>query len=158
MRVNDSGRSFARWQTITRDQLTYAINLILGLSVAALGFELSLVLNWKVNDLACTNIWAPLVSCTFVATSALSVLILAMSICIGIFVITNRLRDFRLTQEIARRREDNATDQELDADRKQSLVLGDRTWVLFTRQICSFGVGIFFAVLSVSASAALKVL
>jgi len=81
-----------------------------------------------------------------------------MSIGIGIFVITNRLRDFRLTQEIARRREDNATDQELDADRKQSLVLGDRTWVLFTRQICSFGVGIFFAVLSVSASAALKVL
>ena len=42
---------FVRWQGITIKQLTYAINLILGLSTASLGFAISLLLNDKFNQI-----------------------------------------------------------------------------------------------------------
>ena len=36
--------SFVRWQSTTIAQLTYAINLVLAFSIAALGFQVSLLL------------------------------------------------------------------------------------------------------------------
>jgi hypothetical protein len=154
----NSGQSFVRWQAITREQLTYAINLILGLSVAALGYELSLALNSKFSDLICANELAFSISCAFITTSVLSVFALLVSVGVGIWVILNRLVDFRLTQEIARHRENGAMDEDLNIDRERSRVLGERTWCLFKGQICSFAAGIFFAVFSVLAHTVLKII
>jgi hypothetical protein len=51
----------------------------------------------------------------------------------------NRLRDFRLTTQIARRREKDETDLQVLRDEAKSL--GNFTWGLFWFQVASFGLG-----------------
>jgi hypothetical protein len=92
---NNQKGSHVRWQSITIGQLTYAVNLILGLSVAVLGFEISLLLNENFSPGSCLQ----RVSLFF------SLVLLAVSIVFGVLVVINRLTDFRLTTSIARRRE-----------------------------------------------------
>ena len=104
MSNNDPRGSFVRWQTITREQLSYAISLILGLSVAALGFELSLILHVEFGDVLVSDKPALLLSYAFATSSAISVIVQGCSTGLGIWVVLNRLADFRLTASIARRR------------------------------------------------------
>jgi len=64
------------------------INLILGFSVATLGFQVTLLLSNNFNPVS----WQ---KCTF----SLSLLLLVASVSFGISVVINRLRDFRATQQ-----------------------------------------------------------
>ncbi|HMF55359.1 MAG TPA: hypothetical protein VK619_03280 [Pyrinomonadaceae bacterium] len=134
--------SFIRWQGITIEQLTYAINLILTLSTAALGFAVSLLIS---NDFKPTN-----PSRTGMTLFVLSVTALFVSIAFGIWCVINRLKDFRLTRRVADEREDGATDEQLKPLRDEYDMYGRRTWVLFWFQIGSFAFAILAFILSIA--------
>lgn len=130
-------QSSERWQGRTIEQFGYALNLILGLTVGALGYELSFLLNEEIVRYVWQN-------CLFV----LSMLTLLLSVIVGLLCVVNRLRDFRTTAKIARKREDGASDIELQPLRALTYALGKRTWLLFWWQITFFGVGILLMVIA----------
>ena len=82
--VAKNRESSVRWQGRTIEQLGYALNLILGLSVAAIGFEVSLLLSGGFEK-------AGSQSFLFV----ISMLSLLLSVVVGLWCVVNRLRDFR---------------------------------------------------------------
>ena len=139
MANTNEDESFVRWQGITISQLGYAVNLILGLAVAALGFVITLLLNKEFIPVS----W---MKCTF----SVALLSLLASIGIGIWCVVNRLRDFRATKEVARKREKGATDSELQPLRVLSGMLGSKTWWLFWWQIGMFGAGIALTVVGIA--------
>ena len=141
MPSQDPKGSFVRWQSITIDQLTYAVNLVLALSVATLGFQITLLL----NDKFIPEAWQ---KCAF----ALSLLLLAVSVIAGIFVVVNRLRDFRATKDAARLREEKASEAIIEPYRVLYRKLGGRTWILFWWQLGTFGAGVVLATFAVLAS------
>ena len=124
--------SSIRWQGRTIEQFGYVLNLILGLSVAALGFGVSLISNEHFVRTGWQN-------CVFVT----SLLFLMLSIAMAIWCIINRLRDFRATAETARKREDGMSPIELQPLRTLTKTLGEKTWILFWFQVGSFGLGMF---------------
>ena len=146
---NEPSGSFVRWQAITIGQLSYAINLILGFSVATLGFQLSLLQNKEFGLPA----WG---KCVFL----LSLISLIISAAFGVWVVINRLRDFRLTTRISDKRESmieakktkEEIDNALEPYRMKSRELGEMTWGLFWWQIGSFSVSIFLVTLTVLAA------
>jgi hypothetical protein len=133
--------SFIRWQGRTIEQFGYALNLILGLSVAALGYELSFLLN-KEFDKNCLQIFCSLISLFF----------LFFSILFGLWCVVDRLRNFRVTAKVAYKREDGASKLDLQPLRALTEALGKRTWLLFQLHIWAFGIGILFLILAVGAS------
>lgn len=139
--------SFVRWQSITITQLTYSVNLILGLAVAALGFQVVLLLNERFLP----DGWQ---KCAFGA----SMLTLLLSIGLGIWCVINRLRDFRATTRAARLREDGKPDNDIQPYRDLYKKLRESTWGLFWWQIGTFGVGIVFTVFAVWAPLSQKLL
>ncbi|MEX2282353.1 MAG: hypothetical protein WEE89_07705 [Gemmatimonadota bacterium] len=139
--------SFARWQSTTAAQLTYSVNLILGLAVATLGFQVALLLNESFKPLG----WQKF------AVGA-SVLLLLVSIGFGIWCVINRLRDFRATTAAARLREGRHSDGDIQPLRDLYTRLGERTWGLFWWQLGTFGAGIVLTVLGVWASLSQKLL
>jgi hypothetical protein len=135
--------SSIRWQGRTIEQFGYAINLILGLAIAAIGFEFSLVLTEKFSGSGWQN-------CLF----GISIVALVLSAGVGLLGVVNRLRDFRATTETARKREDGASDLELQSLRILTNKLGERTWLLFWWQVSAFGVGVLLLVVAVAGSVA----
>lgn len=127
--------SFIRWQNITIQQLGSVSNLILVLSTGLLAFQTPLLLQNKLNH------------CFSFTLSISSLFILLLSVIIAVFCALNRLKDFRLTAQIARKRETNE-DENLDEMRNQSTSLGACTWVLFNIQIWSFTAGAISCVFS----------
>lgn len=130
--------SSIRWQGRTIEQFGYALNLILGLSVAAIGYELSLLLDEEFKRAGWQN-------CLFI----ISMLSLLLSVAVGLWCVVNRLLDFRATAETARNREDGASALELQPLRTLTCTLGKRTWLLFWWQIAAFGIGISLLVIAV---------
>ncbi len=147
MNSNASKDSFIRWQATTITQLTYSVNLILGLAVGGLGFQVALLLNEKFNPIS----WQKL-------AFSISLILLVLSITLGIWCVINRLRDFRTTAKAARMREKGSPNEDIQSHRDLYKKLGKRTWVLFWWQIGTFGVGIFFTILGVWASVSQKLL
>lgn len=143
--ADDPKGSFVRWQSTTIGQLTYAINLVLGFAVAALGFQVALLHSER---FALTG-WR---SCVF----GLSLLSLAGSIALGLLVVVNRLRSFRATAAAARAREDKRAESEIEGHRQTYRRLDRRTWPLFWWQIGTFGAGVGFAVVSLLATVSNK--
>jgi hypothetical protein len=139
--------SFVRWQSITIAQLTYCGNLILGMTVAALGFQVSLLLNDKFTPIA----WQ---KCAF----SVSMFLLILSIAVGIWCIINRLRDFRATTKAARMREEGKPPEDIQPFRDLYKNLGKKTWCLFWWQIGTFAIGIILTILGVWASISQKLL
>lgn len=135
--------SSIRWQGRTIEQFGYALNLILGLSVAAMGFEVSLLLRSDFEKDGWQN-WL----------FAASLLSLLLSTAVGLWCVVNRLHDFRTTTETARKRENGAPASELHALRSRSRNLGKRTWRLFWWQISAFGAGVFLLILAVGGQVA----
>lgn len=136
--VAENRESSIRWQGRTIEQFGYALNLILGLSVAAIGFEVSLLLSEGFEKTG----WQ---SSLFVV----SMLSLLLSFVVGLWCIVNRLQDFRETTKTARKREDGSSALELQPLRTLARTLGKRTWVLFWWQIFTFGAGILLLVWAV---------
>lgn len=139
--------SFIRWQAITIGQLSYAINLILGFSVAGLGFGVSLLLKDTFNPIS----WQK-------PTFALSLILLLASFALGVWCTINRLRDFRATMRIARKRDKEGCETEVQELRLLSSNLGKKTWGIFYWQIGTFSAGILFMVIAVAFSVGKKIL
>lgn len=133
--------SSIRWQGRTIEQLGYALNLLLGLGVAALGFEVSLILNKNFHHTGWQN-----------CILSISLLALVLSVAVGLWCVLNRLHDFRATAETARKRENGASDIELQPLRTLTRTLGKRTWVLFKLQLWTFGLGVLLLVVAVTGS------
>jgi uncharacterized membrane protein YhaH (DUF805 family) len=119
--------SFIRWQDITRSQFSAVCNLILALSTGLLAFNSTLLLDHKMS-----------LGCAF-GFAITSIFFLAASVVFALWCSVNRLRDFRLTTQIARRREKDETDLQVLRDEAKSL--GNFTWGLFWFQVALFGLG-----------------
>lgn len=86
--------SFVRWQAITIAQLTFAINIVLGFTGASLAFGVPLLVDGRLPSYT----WARYVF-------AFSLVVLLISMALGVWCVVNRLRHFRTTAQVARKRE-----------------------------------------------------
>jgi hypothetical protein len=127
--MRNDNDSYIRWQNIRISQLGFINNLIIGLSIALLGFIIDFIQtdNLILNNFQKLMFW-------------IGSLLILSSIGIGIFVVINRLEDFKLTAQIARKRE-NKKNTEDENERTISKLLGKRTWKYFTWQIATFLIG-----------------
>ncbi|MBL3529649.1 MAG: hypothetical protein JMN27_18320 [gamma proteobacterium endosymbiont of Lamellibrachia anaximandri] len=111
----------------------------MGLSIAGIGYESTLFLNKELERSG----WQ---TCLL----AISLLALVVSAAAAIWCVISRLRNFRTTAEVARKREDGETATELQPLRTKSNELGEFIWTLFWWQIWSFALGILFLVVVVA--------
>jgi hypothetical protein len=132
-------QAFNRWRDHTMKQMTAASTVFFGLSSAGLGYVLAL-LNDNTKPLAAAyslpfRVFAWAFAVSFIA---------------GIFLVINRLEDFRRTADIVKNRDENteARDSDkpiphpdLDDRREQTGLLGGLTWILFYTQLVGIGVG-----------------
>ena len=117
---------FQRWQKIAIDQLTYALNLFLALTIAVLAYGFSLLRDDAFmlgNSAKCFLL--------------LAFLGLAASVVCGLVCVVVRLNNFRGTARRARGKEDAPSRDELRG-------LGRLTWRLFYVHLTGFGVGVTF--------------
>ncbi|WP_422353887.1 hypothetical protein [Roseivirga pacifica] len=124
-----NNESYIRWQNIRITQLGFANNLILGISIALIGFMLDFL---QTDDLVLNSCQKFL----FWVGGSLTL----VSIGFGLYVVFNKLDDFRLTAQIARKRETGKTDG-IEDDRTESKVLGTKTWNCFIWQVSTLIVG-----------------
>lgn len=127
---------FIRWQAHSLEYFAYAINLFLGLAIAAIGFEMSLLQS-------STFILTGWQKCTF-SVSLFSILI---SSGLGIACVLNRIRDLRDTTTIARKKSKEEYDQELEDLRELVGIISARTRTLFSIQVFGFSVGVLSLVI-----------
>lgn len=125
MSVNES---YLRWQDIRINQLGFANNLIIGLSVGLIGFSLNFIENQEVLSLAQKSFFW--LGCGLELISLL----------LGILLVWNRLEDFRLTAKIALIRE-SGNKEGLEVMRTDSTKLGEKTWKYLNFQMIAFFVG-----------------
>jgi hypothetical protein len=137
--------AFVRWQGITISQLTYAINLILALAVATLGFGVTLLLNKEFV----------LISWQKCIISA-ALLTLLASVGLGIWCVVNRLRDFRATEQVTCMLQKGLDDSEIQHLRALSDRLGKKTWSIFWWHIGTFGIGVVLVVVGVAVTVTSK--
>jgi hypothetical protein len=144
----DSNGSFIRWQGIAITQMGYAVNLFLAFATASLGFALTLFKDPSLKQHCWGRCWVVLAGVA-----------LMISIAIGVWCVLNRLRDFRDSGQIARKREGwinkgyakTWIDDRLRHRRSRSRCRGKRSHQLLHWQIGTFGVGTAFLVLAVVA-------
>jgi hypothetical protein len=127
--------SFRHWQSVAIKQKQTASALLLGLSGAALAFSVTQLAGASTYIGACQSLLFHL--------SAAAQLI---SIACGIAFSLNRVRDFDLTSNIARTRENQPSAPRLKNMRERVRRLGRITRTLFMTQSVSFFVGAVFFV------------
>lgn len=121
-------KSFIRWQNISLKQLSYSNNLFIGLAIALISYIFNIISN-VIELTNCQKIffWLSLIS-LIVSTSA--------GICLSI----KRLKNFKITAQIARNKEKKDI-KNLENLRKISKRLGELTWYYFYLQVGAFIVG-----------------
>lgn len=92
----ENADSFSRWQAATQEQFTATANLALGLATGLLAFESALLLDTRF--LSHAAFWFAIAA----------VVLLFASVGLALWCAINRLRDFRLTTQIARRRQEGS--------------------------------------------------
>ena len=138
--MTENGKEpFVRWQGKSIDYLSYAINLILGFSIAGLGYCTSLLRDTSFLPSG----WAK-------ALFGISLVLLILASTVGVACILNRLKDFRDTAAIARKKSKKEYDEELEELRELVGIISKRTRFLFKWQVCLFGFGVLFLILSLS--------
>ena len=138
--------SFNRWQAATIAQFTHATNLILGLAVGALGFQVTQIqaLTFKV-----VTRWD--------YSGLLAALAFLFSVAFGIWLVVNRLLAFRGTAKVARLRGMSEVATEIEAVRASNKVLDNRTWMLLWLQVATFSIGVLCAAVSIAISTLPKI-
>lgn len=122
---------FVRWQKATREQLSYAINLLLISAGAVVGFEVTTSFDDRFV-LTSAQRWTFLTSLVFVALSMVP----------GIAAVVTRLQDFRVTTRVARMEwKSPKKSSEIDSLRAKARLLGNASWCLFYIQALTFGIG-----------------
>lgn len=128
-----ANESFIRWQRTTIEQLGYAVNTLLVMAVATIGFCLDQLLGNKICY--CCSYYMILVGLVVLVICVFDLLLLTL----------NRLIDFRNTAKIARLRSEDSND-ELEDLRNYTKALGDNTWRLLYVGIGLFALGYIFII------------
>lgn len=129
--------SYIRWQGRAIEQFGFSLNLILTFSLASVAFEFSFLAG---KDLQLSNPQLYL--------HIASLLLLLVSLAFGLLCVVNRLEDFRLTKEIAWKRESGVSRENLQPIRDKARAIGNRTWWLFWWQIGLFTLGVSLMVVA----------
>ena len=132
-------RRFVRWQRYTIEQLTFALNIFLGLSVGSLAFGIALLQNESFS----------LSGCSKVAFSG-GLVALALSVATGCAAVVTRLLDFRYTARKVRADEKCDPESEAGVYSYRSKILGQLTWRLFWFELFSFSVGLIGLIVALS--------
>lgn len=114
-----SGR-FIRWQKQTIRQLSFAINLFAGLSVACLGFGVSFLREASFSP-----------SQGYAILYLVSIVFLGVSVLCGVAATVTRLLDFRATAKKLRQRQADSSMVEIAVSDAEAKALGKATWRLF---------------------------
>jgi hypothetical protein len=117
---------FVRWQRLAIDQLSFTLNFILTLTIAALGYIFALLKEKEFIPSPCARY-----------ALILSLLSLAIAAVCGMWCTINRLRDVQGTARKLRKAVGAPSSRELR-------VMGKRTWKLFYTQLVTFSLGIAF--------------
>jgi hypothetical protein len=129
---------YVRWQAQAIGQLSFAINLFCGFSVAALGFAVSLFREPSFTPNRC-----------YAILFLLSFGLLSLSVVLGVSAVTTRLIDFRLTARKIRLAQREASSEEIEAVGAETKCLGKATWGLFWLLLGSLVLGVAGVVVSV---------
>lgn len=139
-----------RWDNYRINQFSYTNNLFIGLNLAFLGFFIS-----QSGFIISCN-------CYFLTFQILTVLFLIASFLTGIATVLNRLKDFRKTAQLTKKRKKkfehdhninksysdistiNSDIRTLDSETKK---YGPQTWVLLKCQILTFSIGTIIGVI-----------
>jgi hypothetical protein len=130
---------FIRWQGRSLDYLSYAINLILTLSIAGIGFEAKLLSEES---------FSPSGVAKSAFMSSLAFFILAGAV--GFACIINRVKDFKDTAAIARKKSKDEYDPELEELRDLVGILGKKTRCYFNWQSVLFCIAVMLLIISLS--------
>lgn len=125
---------FVRWQQITLQQLSYAINLVLIFAGAVIGFVINAALSERTALTAGEK-----------GAFLSALILLALSVLLGLSAVVTRLFDFRYTTQTARldwQRGDAARSEQL---RRRTDILGAATWCFFKLQLILFALGAIIA-------------
>jgi hypothetical protein len=128
-------KRFVRWRTLSMDQLGKVINLLLGLSVATIGYQINFLVDGKYDspeqkiDLI---VW--LIRFAFVT----SLILLFVSVLLGIICNYIRLLDFRYTALLIKKRMDNESSEAIWNFKETVNKYGERTWTIFAWQTATF--------------------
>jgi hypothetical protein len=133
-----NGERFTRWQNNAITQLTFSINVFLGLAAAVLGYAVSLLTSDKFAFNGISR---------FLFAGAM--LCQLFSLLAGIVVVITRTLDFRLTARITRNIQKKRDVAQTELWRKKAKALGRTSWRLFWMQIFFFVVGILSLLASV---------
>ena len=131
---NSEKQSFIRWQGRTIEQLGFVNNLLIFLATGMLAFQVQLA----IGEISFTI----LNKCIIV----LSMLLIFISLILGCYLAWNRLLAFRITAQVARKRETGKREG-IDDLRDKVKTLDKRTWLLLPAQTVSFGLGALFLVI-----------
>ncbi len=140
-----NNESFVRWQGRSIEQLGFLNNLLMGLSIGLLIFQINLAFSREVALSKAEELVfiASLVFCLF-------------SLTFGIYLAWNRLFSFGQTAQIARKRE-TVKRNGIDKLRAHVKQLDIRTWELLKAQMITFGLHIIsLAILTVIYISCLK--
>lgn len=124
----ESKESFIRWQSITISQLGFTTNLIFTIALTEMGLIINAI---PKSELDCVEKWFFSVGFFLILTSF---------IC-GIIINLTRLYDYRLTAQIAKKRDEPSETQTVSSLRVRTNRLGKWTWGVFWGQILTFAVG-----------------
>ena len=124
----EQSEPFVQWQSITREQFTVATSLILGLAVGALGYQATILLDGSTTEVTRLQFG--------------SALCFAISVTFGIFVVINRLRDFRWTTRMVKLHENGEGRDEVNSLKVWTNTAGVWSWRLFWAQVWTFFAGI----------------
>jgi hypothetical protein len=131
---NNEKQSFIRWQGRTLEQLGFVNNLLIFLATGMLAFQVQIA----IGKVTFTN----LDKCVIV----LSTLLIFISLIVGCYLAWNRLLSFRLTTQVAYKRETGKREGIEDL-RNKIKILDKRTWQLLTIQTVLFGLGALLVVI-----------
>jgi len=129
---------FIRWQGYTLNQVSFAINLFIGLSTATLGFSVSLLIDEKFVLLGKPK---------YIFT--LGLLSQLLSLFFGVAAVMSRTLDFRYPAQVARNNEKGRDEEQTALIRRRVKKLGKGTWLSFWTQIIFFLLGILCLITSI---------
>ena len=121
---------FAKWRLLSIDELGKVVNLLIGLSIATLGYQI----NFLVDE-----------SYSYRGQKFLFILSLTLifgAIVLGLITSFNRLIDFRWTSQLLKMKMNEESNDDIKEFKARIDKVGERNWYLFSFQIATFGVGI----------------
>lgn len=130
---NPNNDSFIRWQSRTIEQMGYFINTLLAISIATSGYTFSFLLE---HCLPSGIKYFLLIGVLF------TLLCITLLLCLTL----NRLKDFRITAQIARKREKGKL-EDIEGYRKLSKEYSNKSWLLLQCSTYAFMLGVYFTVI-----------